>query len=86
MLVSATLWMASASIDDAPVKTKATNLAMASPRLAKRAARIAFVPPLAAMGGKANGLPARLTWPAHGAGSASAVVGMIAIGESGQGR
>ena len=48
--------MASASIEEAPVKAKATNLATAIPRLAKKAARIALVPPPAAMGGKANGV------------------------------
>lgn len=42
--VSATEWMASASIDDAPVKANPMNLAMAKPRLAKNAARIALVP------------------------------------------
>jgi hypothetical protein len=42
---SATEWIASASIDEAPVTRKATNLAMAIPRLASKAAMIAVVPP-----------------------------------------
>ena len=47
--VSAQEWIASASIEEAPVKANATNLAMAMPRFAKKAARIALVPPLAAI-------------------------------------
>src|SRR6185312_3883503 len=42
---SATEWMASASIDEDPVRKKAMNLVTAMPRLAARAAKIAFVPP-----------------------------------------
>ena len=47
MLVSATEWMPSASIDDDRVKPSATNFMMAIPRLAKSAARTARVLPLA---------------------------------------
>ena len=42
---SATEWIASDSIDDEPVKAKATNLLSAMPRLAASAATTAFMPP-----------------------------------------
>ncbi|GAA3130990.1 hypothetical protein GCM10020001_061300 [Nonomuraea salmonea] len=44
---SATEWMPSASIDEEPVKTAATNLATAIAKFADNAAMIALVPPLA---------------------------------------
>ncbi|GHB83178.1 hypothetical protein GCM10010347_62560 [Streptomyces cirratus] len=47
---SASEWTLSASIDDEPLKTKATNLAAAMARLAASAATIALVPPDALMG------------------------------------
>jgi hypothetical protein len=42
---SATEWIDSASIEAAPVNTNATNLAIAIPRLARNAAKIARVLP-----------------------------------------
>jgi hypothetical protein len=43
--VSATEWIDSASIEAAPVNRNATNLAIAIPRLARNAAKIARVLP-----------------------------------------
>ena len=45
MPVSATEWIDSASIEAAPVNRNATNLAIAIPRLARNAAKIARVLP-----------------------------------------
>ena len=44
--MSAREWTASASIEEELVNTKPMNLAMAIPRFAKKAARIAFLPPV----------------------------------------
>ncbi len=44
-MVSATEWIDSASIDEAPVIRKPTNFAIAMPRLARAAARMAFLLP-----------------------------------------
>jgi hypothetical protein len=43
--VSATEWIDSASIDEAPVTRNPTNFAIAIPRLARNAAAIAFLLP-----------------------------------------
>ena len=43
--MSATEWIASASIDDAPVIRKPTNFAVAMPRFARNAAAIALLLP-----------------------------------------
>jgi hypothetical protein len=43
--VSATEWIDSASMEAAPVNRNATNFAVAIPRLARNAAKIARLPP-----------------------------------------
>src|SRR5262245_1328718 len=60
---SATEWIASANIEDAPVIAKAMNLDTAIPRLAHSAATTALVPSFADIGSRSGGGVTSLSCP-----------------------